>query len=62
MAGLVRYLGLALALVLLMLLNDAKKVGTSRSSGLSGRAKSAAKARYAGGNRWGGVVGMRTDT
>ena len=32
MAGLLRYLGLALALLLLVLLNDAKKVGTSRSS------------------------------
>jgi len=45
MAGLLRYLGLGLAVLLLVLLNDAKKVGTSRSSsGAPGRAKPAAKA------------------
>ena len=70
MAGLLRYLGLALALLLLVLLNDAKKVGTSRSSGVPGRAKPAAKAaRYAGEGMdgvWGGWSGrcevVRADT
>jgi len=45
MAGVLRCIFLALALLLVIFINEAKKVGTSRSSGgMPGRAKPAKKA------------------